>query len=137
MARMEHRCGARHPLDAQVFLRPQHFDAVRGCIREASISGMFVNVEPELFCENSVIDVEVTLPGVASLRTYHWQAMVVRRTDSGLGLMFDHLRPPAISRLLAGLEHETGYGPERASPQPRRDDATASRESMSTGQPQA
>ncbi len=113
MARMEHRCGTRHPVSAAVMLRPHGLDAVPGRIQEASISGMFVEAAPELFCENSVIDVEVTLPGLTVLRTFRWQAMVVRRTGTGLGLMFDRLRPPAISRLLARAQGELPSGPPR------------------------
>ena len=101
---MEHRCGIRHPLCAAVTLHPRRLGAVAGRIREASISGMFVETAPELFCDNAVVDVEVILPGVSALRTFRWQAMVVRRTENGLGLMFDRLRPPAISRLLAASE---------------------------------
>lgn len=104
MGRMEHRCGTRHALDAAVTLHARGVGAVAGRIREASISGMFVEAPPELFAPRGVIDVEVTLAGPVALRTYRWQAMVVRRTAKGLGLLFDRLRPPAISRLLAATE---------------------------------
>ncbi|MCC7259245.1 MAG: PilZ domain-containing protein [Gammaproteobacteria bacterium] len=105
---MDHRCGTRYTLDAPVRLSGHGLCGVAGRIREASISGMFVEAPAELFADHSVIDVEVTLPGVAALRTYRWQAMVVRHTDAGLGLMFDRLRPPAISRLLAGTDMPLG-----------------------------
>lgn len=104
MGRMDHRCGTRHAVDARVVLYPRGLAGVAGRIREASISGMFVEAPPAVFADNNVIDVEVTLPGVAALRTYRWQAMVVRRTTTGLGLMFDQLRPPAISRLLTATD---------------------------------
>ena len=45
----------------------------------------------------------------AGMRTYRWQAMVIRTTAAGVGLMFDRLRPPAITRLLAALD--TGLSP--------------------------
>lgn len=101
MGRMDHRCGMRHAVDARITLYPHGPDGVPGRIRDASISGMYVEAVPEMFGDNGVIEVEVTLPGVAALRTWRWQAMVVRRTGTGLGLMFDQLRPPAIVRLLA------------------------------------
>jgi hypothetical protein len=72
--------------------------------REVSLSGMFVETVPGSFSANSVIDVELTLPGTAGLRTYRWQAMVIRTTESGVGLMFDRLRPPAVTRLMAILD---------------------------------
>ncbi len=104
MGRMDHRCGMRHAVDARVTLYPHGPDGVPGRIRDASISGMFVEALPDLFGDHGVIEVEVTLPGVTALRTWRWRAMVVRRTGTGLGLMFDQLRPPAIVRLLAAAE---------------------------------
>lgn len=109
MGRMEHRCGIRRAFAANVTLRPCGLVAVPGRIRNASISGMFVEADAGLFADNSVIEVEATLPGTSSLRTFRWQALVVRRTEGGIGLMFDHLRPPAISRLLE-ISDVTGSG---------------------------
>lgn len=106
MGPMEHRCGTRQAVSAAVTLYPHDCEPVLGRIQEASISGMFVATAPHLFCENGVIDVEVTVPGTAALRTYRWQAMVVRRTENGLGLMFDRVRPPAIAHLLHARQSE-------------------------------
>jgi len=104
MVRMEHRCGARHPLTATVTLYSREGEFVRARMSEVSISGMFVETPAEMFCLNSVIDLEMTVPGTAGLRTYRWKAMVIRKTDHGVGLMFDHVRPPAIVRLMASAE---------------------------------
>ena len=98
---MEHRVGVRHALAGRLTLRSPGQGAVTGRLREASISGMFVETAPEFFACHSVVDVEMVLPGTAGLRSFRWQAMVIRRTAEGVGLMFDHVRPPAISRLLA------------------------------------
>ena len=121
MGSMDHRCGSRHPLDAAVNLYPRPSLAVRGRIREASISGMFVEAPSGLFTSRSLVEVEVTVPGGPALRTYRWQAMVVRRTDHGIGLLFDRLRPPAIARLLAHADNAEPYrglgrAAERATP---------------------
>jgi hypothetical protein len=101
---MEHRLGTRRPVTAAVTLHPPGDGPVPGAIREVSISGMFVEAPPHRFAGNSVIDVELTLPGSTDLRTFRWQAMVIRKTATGLGLMFDRLRPPAITRLIASLD---------------------------------
>ncbi len=101
---MEHRFGNRRTIRTPLVLHPHGCDAVRAHTCDVSISGMFVETAPEPFPENSVIGVELTLPGVAGMRTYRWQAMVIRSTASGIGLMFDRLRPPAITRLLANIE---------------------------------
>lgn len=113
---MEHRCGNRHPLHAPVVLHTAGGIPVRGHTREVSISGMFVAVDPKLFGANSVIDIELTVPGMSGLRTYRWQAMVVRRTGDGIGLMFDRLRPPAIGRLMAIASMEDVELPPRVTP---------------------
>lgn len=99
---MEHRFGARHALSGRLVLRSASTGPVPAQLREASISGMFVEAPPEAFSTNTVVDVEMTVPGATGLRCYHWQAMVIRKSRDGLGLMFDRVRPPAISRLLAG-----------------------------------
>lgn len=101
---MEHRLGTRRPVSAAVVLYPPGGTPVAGHTREVSISGMFVEAPTERFTGNGVINVELTLPGRADLRTFRWQAMVIRKTATGLGLMFDRLRPPAITRLLESLE---------------------------------
>jgi hypothetical protein len=97
---MEHRCGARHPIDGTVLLSGPGLEPKPARLVEASISGMYVAVPPQGYCCNSVIDVEMTLPGDVGLRTFRWQAMVIRKTETGMGLMFDRLRPAAITRLL-------------------------------------
>ncbi len=84
-------------------LRAQGVAARRARILEASISGMFVELPDSPFCCNCVLAVEMTLPGDAGLRTYCWQAMVIRKTDAGMGLMFDRLRPLAITRLMESV----------------------------------
>jgi len=98
---MEHRFGVRHPLGGRLTLRNPGQGAVTGRLREASISGMFVETAPEFFACHTVVDVEMVLPATAGLRSFRWQAMVIRRTVDGVGLMFDRVRPPAITRLLA------------------------------------
>src|SRR5512134_741384 len=101
---MEHRFGNRRAVRAAVLLHPHAGGPVDGSTADVSISGMFVETSPHRFPANSVIDVELTLPATTGLRTYRWQAMVIRSTDAGIGLMFDRLRPPAITRLLARIE---------------------------------
>jgi hypothetical protein len=101
---MEHRLGARRPARAAVVLHPHAGAALLAHTREVSISGMFVEAPPALLAAHEVIDVEMTVPVTAGIRTFRWQAMVIRKTASGVGLMFDRLRPPAITRLLANID---------------------------------
>lgn len=98
---MEHRIGTRHPVAVEIVLHPMGKVPLVGCTREVSISGMFVEAPPQHLPLHSLVELELTLPVALSPRTFRWQAMVIRRTDNGVGLMFDRLRPPAITRLLA------------------------------------
>ena len=110
---MEHRFGNRRNVRAAVTLHPRGAAPVLAQTREVSISGMFVETTPESFSANSVVEVELTLPGAAGLRTYRWQAMVIRTTATGIGMMFDRLRPPAITRLLASADSGLPLVPAR------------------------
>ena len=112
---MEHRIGTRRPGHASVVLLPKAGVPLAGQISEVSISGMFVTARPEDFCTNSVIDVEMTLPGATTLKTYRWQAMVIRKTAAGIGLMFDRLRPPAVMALIDKAQNAPDFpGPVTA-----------------------
>lgn len=122
---MEHRFGNRRAIRTPVVLHPHGALPLCTNTRDVSISGMFVEAIPAPFSANSVIDVVLTLPGVAGLRTYRWQAMVIRRTASGIGLMFDRLRPPAISRLLARMD--AGLSTSTAAPEASTDKVVALR----------
>lgn len=109
---MEHRFGSRREVRAAVLLHRRGRAPVAGHTREISISGMFVETARASFSANHVIDIEITLPATAGLRTYRWQAMVVRTTEAGIGLMFDRLRPPAVTRLMAILDAGLSQFPE-------------------------
>ena len=110
---MEHRCGIRHAVRAPVILHVAGRAPVRAFTREVSISGMFIELPKATACGHGVIEVEATLPASAGLRTYRWQAMVIRRTDLGVGLMFDRLRPPAALLLIASAEAGLARLPDR------------------------
>lgn len=101
---MEHRLGIRHPVAVVTILYPRASSPVTGLAREVSISGMFVEVPPQKLVMNSLLEVAISLPDDEAGKTFRWLAMVIRKTDTGAGLMFDRLRPPAIMRLIAAAE---------------------------------
>jgi hypothetical protein len=106
---MEHRRASRHAIRTSVVLHPRGVPPVFSSTVDISISGMFVTAEPKLFTPNSIIDVEVTLPAAAGLRTYRWPAMVIRKTEAGVGLMFDRVRPPAIVALIDKFQTDPDF----------------------------
>jgi hypothetical protein len=105
---MEHRLGTRRAVRTAVVLCSHGGTSVLAQTREVSISGMFVEAPAALLAAREVIDVEMSLPVTTGSRTFRWRAMVVRKTAAGVGLMFDRLRPPAISRLLVNLDARRG-----------------------------
>lgn len=116
---MEHRLGIRHPVAVTTILHPRESAPVIGLAREVSISGMFVEVKSRKLVMNSLIEVEIRLPADEAGKNFRWLAMVIRKTETGAGLMFDRLRPPAIMRLIAAAEcvPQLVYD-ERATPWP-------------------
>ena len=100
---MEHRCGTRQTVPALTTLYPRLSGPVRGRVRDVSISGMFVETRatPQAFPLQSLVEVELVVPGPSGPRRCRCLAMVARATLDGIGLMFDRLSPPAVSRLLA------------------------------------
>jgi hypothetical protein len=104
---MEHRCGTRHSLPAVVTLYPRFGGALRALVRDISISGMFVELDSGRGTMPMQSLVEIELPkATTGGRCTRCLAMVARATQGGLGLMFDRLGPPAVTRLLAGATAE-------------------------------
>jgi hypothetical protein len=107
--RAKYRLGERYPIRVAVILHLTAATRVPATTCDVSISGMLVDTPPAHFSANSVIGVELTLPGVDAPRIYRWQALVVRKTQSGLGMVFDRVRPPAIAALIRKLESSPDF----------------------------
>ena len=99
---MNHRCGERHRLAATMLLRrPGWGGCFVGRLVDLSVSGAFVATRVWAFPVGSVVRLETaaTIDGVA--RLLRCQAMVVRASRTGIGLMFDEIGPPGFTALLA------------------------------------
>ena len=107
--RAKHRLGERYPVRVPVVLHPNAATRVPATTRDVSISGMLVETVPVHFSADNVIGIELMLPGIDAPRIYRWQALVVRKTASRLGLMFDRVRPPAIAALIRKLESSPDF----------------------------
>ncbi len=92
-----------------VVLHPRETLRVEATTRDVSISGMLVETVPALFQVDSVIGVELTLPGVDAPRVYRWHALVVRKTPTTVALVYDRPRPPAIVALIMKRESSPDF----------------------------
>lgn len=101
-AAVEHRCAYRQPVRLQAFLRSSARGRLPARIVNLSGGGLYVELErddpPPAIC--AMVDVVVSTPGGAD--SFRWPAMVVHRSERGVGLMFDRSRVNEVRRLLHG-----------------------------------
>lgn len=92
--RMEHRHGKRHRAFRLVKLRQDNFRETAGLLYDISRQGMFVVTRrPEIGAGSCL---ELDLPSTGG-RTVRISALVVHRSEYGLGLIFRHLDPAAAA----------------------------------------
>ena len=92
---MEHRWGKRVPLNISACLRCELFTTPSGIMRDASVSGAFIetSVLPPLY---SRVHVKFSIAG----ERYDLLAYVTRYGRDGVGVEWAELAPPAICRQL-------------------------------------
>jgi hypothetical protein len=99
---MEHRCGVRRNLGATVLVRRRGWaGSVVAQLTDISISGAFIEAPREAFPLHSLVQIEITPPGLASNRLMTCKAMVARIGVNGVGLVFDQIRPRGLAALFA------------------------------------
>lgn len=117
---MEHRCGLRRNLDLTVLVRRRGWaGSVVARLHDISISGAFVEGPPEAFPLYSFVQLEATPPGGASARLMTCRAMVARVGSTGVGLVFDQVRPAGFAPLFtpaAASSHAAERPARRAQP---------------------
>jgi hypothetical protein len=95
---VNHRCGERHAAGLTILLRRPGW---RGCfvgkLINLSISGAFVETRVWAFPLHSVVRLEIA----SRPRPMRCHAMVVRASRTGIGLMFDGIRPLEFAPLFA------------------------------------
>jgi hypothetical protein len=85
---MEHRWSARKSVDGNVVVECPRVGLVRAIMRDVSLSGMFVETGPLVLPLNAPVSVVFNLPSDSHERDYCLQAMIVRHTTKGAGIMF-------------------------------------------------
>jgi len=97
---MEHRCGVRRNLGLTVLIRRRGWaGSVVAELTNISISGAFIEASPGAFPLHSLVQIETTNPGGASVRLMTCRAMVARVAGNGVGLVFDQIRPRGLAAL--------------------------------------
>lgn len=107
---MEHRWGMRRPLGIDVIVDYRPAAMGRGHIADASVSGLFVKTSLLLPLHARVkLIFAVREDGVT--RLHRLEAVVVRSTSDGVGLMYLQFNPREHATLLslAGRDDATGY----------------------------
>lgn len=96
---MEHRWGRRAALDVEVTINDRPLALLRGRIRNISISGAFVQTKISLPI-NTRVELVFTPHKDDPNRVYRLDAIVLRRTPEGLGMMFSQFNPKSLADLI-------------------------------------
>src|SRR5581483_5428567 len=94
---MEHRWGHRHEVSEQVRLRARGGHWVRGCIRNASISGAFIVTR---MSAAPLSPVSVRFSRSRGSRTEEVEGQVVRCTLAGLAIEWTEFAPSRVRTLM-------------------------------------
>lgn len=85
---MEHRWSARRPVTGNVIVECPRIGLVRAALRDVSLGGMCVETSAVVIPLNAPISVVFDLESDDQREGYCLQAMVVRHTTRGAGIMF-------------------------------------------------
>lgn len=107
---MEHRWGMRRPLGIDVIVDYRPAAMGHGRVADASVSGLFVKTSLQLPLHARVkLAFGTREPGAT--RLHRLEAVVVRSTPDGVGLMYLQFNPREHAALLSltGRDNATGY----------------------------
>jgi c-di-GMP-binding flagellar brake protein YcgR len=85
---MEHRCSKRKPIQHNVVVDSPGLGLTSADIGDISVGGMFVQTDGLNFPLDAPVFVAFDIPAGTDHDDFGLEAMVVRRTTSGVGLMF-------------------------------------------------
>lgn len=94
---MDHRCGARTPLDLAVSIRARDGVVTPGRVRDISIGGMRIACAGA-FTAYQPVTLEFVFP--PGSRARRWPAMVVHVANGTLGVMFEFFRATDLENLI-------------------------------------
>ena len=100
---MEHRCGSRRKVAIAAALRLPSGERIAARIRDASLSGAFVDALAVRLPIFSHVELELMLPSAPDAIPCHCGALVMRTHADGAGLLFDDFSPLAMVLLFEAL----------------------------------
>lgn len=104
---MEHRWSLRKPYRCSVTAYSPFRGTAIGRIRNVGMGGMFIETGVLIFSPYAPLYVKFSLDGDNEYSDeFHLESMVVRRTDSGLGVMFLEIEPDVLAALGRALYPE-------------------------------
>ena len=105
---MEHRWGTRVSLDLPVHISLHNGDSAVGVLRDASVSGAFIETPLRLpVCAQ--LGVVLLVGEGAARRAVHLHACVTRSARDGLGLEWRDMASPPVLALLRATGAELGH----------------------------
>jgi hypothetical protein len=112
---MEHRWSARKPFSGNVVVECPRVGLVHATMRDVSLSGMFVETGPMVLPLNAPVSVVFNLPLGKIAEDYCLQAMIVRHTAKGAGIMFLDPDNDVVRSMRTKLYGDTSSGGSRFS----------------------
>lgn len=103
---MEHRWSMRKSANGAVVLNYPSLGLLRASIENISLGGVFVNTGRISLSVNTPVEMVFELPEGDARRVRKAEALVVRATDGGAGLMFHKFNPATFQLLQALLLEE-------------------------------
>ncbi|QBQ53439.1 PilZ domain-containing protein [Nitrosococcus wardiae] len=86
--RIERRRNPRKQAAVRVYLSWSGQQPCRCRVTNLSVTGAFVEVGPLRIPEDGIIKLVFVLPAESLIKTHHLSAIVVHRSQEGIGLMF-------------------------------------------------
>jgi hypothetical protein len=117
---MEHRWNIRKPHQCSVIVDCPRIGLAATQLRNIGTGGMFVDTGKVDLPLNAMINVAFTLGRDHNREEFCMPALVVRRTDSGAGIMFLESELDVLRTLRGALHDTDSLTPERAIPGDRR-----------------
>jgi len=97
---VEHRRGQRKTVSLAVRIDARRFAPLVGEIVDMSVGGAFIRLRDYIPPPNTIIRLSFDIPGIEQTE-HECRALIVRKEQSGIGVMFDHLQEAAIEKLQA------------------------------------
>jgi len=107
---MDRRWSARKRIRQRAVLEAPNIGLIVADMHDASLGGTFVDTNSVVLPHNAPVVVDFKIPRGGRNESFRLDAIVVRRSSTGAGLMFLHMAPAVIRALSDALSQ---YGTAR------------------------